>query len=155
MTANDPYPTPEGLPEPGLDPRTPDAGLEPPIEGTVPAVLTQDDKLWGMLGHLGAVAGYLGGVGQWVVPLVIFLVYKDKSKFVAFHALQSLIFQLVVGLVVLAITAGTCFMLAIPAILIGLAVSIIGAIVVGLQANNGEWSEYPLIGPWARRQVGA
>jgi len=154
MTANDPYPTPEGIPESAVR-HIPDPGLGPGVEPPLPAVLTQDDKLWGMLGHIGAVAGYLGGVGQWVVPLVIFLIYKDKSKFVAFHALQSLIFQLVVGLIVLAITAVSCFLLAIPAILIGMAVSIIGAIVVGIQANNGEWSEYPLIGPWARRQVGA
>ena len=145
MTANDPYPAPEGLSDPP----------PPTSEAPVPAILTQDDKLWGMLGHLGAVLGYLGGIGQWVVPLVIFLIYKDKSKFVAFHALQSLIFQALVGLIVLAISAGTCFFFAIPAILIGLGVSIIGAIVLGLQANNGEWSEYPLVGAWARKQVGA
>lgn len=146
MTANDPYPTPEGVPDPAI-PHS--------VEAPLPAVLTQDDKMWGMLGHIGAVAGYVGGVGQWVVPLVIYLIYKDKSKFVAFHALQSLIFQSLLGLIVLAISLCTCFLFAIPAIVIGLVLSIGGAIALGLQANNGEWSEYPLVGPWARRQVGA
>ena len=146
MTANDPYPTPEGVPSPSLPPTA---------EAPLPVVLTQDDKMWGMLGHIGAVAGYVGGVGQWVVPLVIFLIYKDKSKFVAFHALQSLVFQSLLGLIVLAVTLVTCFLFAIPAVLIGLTVSIGGAIALGLKANNGEWSEYPLVGAWARRQVGA
>lgn len=117
--------------------------------------IEQDDRTWAMLGHIAGLAGYLTGVGQYIGPLVIFVIYKDKSKFVAFHALQSLFFQLgllVAGLLVVVLAMLTCLggLLGIP-----LAVAaIVYPIVVALRAKDGEWYEYWLVGEWARRHVG-
>ena len=60
-----------------------------------------DERTWAMLAHLRTLVGYVFWIGAYLDPLVIYLVYKDKSSFVAFHALQSLVFQLA-GLVVAA-----------------------------------------------------
>jgi uncharacterized Tic20 family protein len=119
-----------------------------------PMLVTSDERLWAMLAHLAGILGYLGGIGQYVVPLVIYLSYKDRSQFVAFHALQSLYFQLGVlaaGFAVLAIALLTCVggLLALPLSVGALAYAIVAAI----RANQGEWFEYWLVGEWARRQV--
>src|SRR5688572_7263396 len=74
-----------------------------PMGSPSSAELTQDEKLWAMLAHLAGLLGYAVAFGQYIGPLVIYLLYKDKSRFVAFHALQSLYFQLgvlVAGLLV-------------------------------------------------------
>ena len=127
-----------------------------PLPGAPPITISQDDKLWAMLAHLAGLAGYLGGVLQYVAPLVIYLVYKDKSQFVAFHALQSLYFQLAVlvaGIIAGLITFVTCGVGA--PLLVGIGVgALVYVIIAAIKANQGEWFEYWLVGPWAKRTVG-
>jgi uncharacterized Tic20 family protein len=65
--------------------------------------LSADEKLWGMLAHLLTLLGYVVVVGEYIAPLVIYLVYKDRSRFVAFHALQALFFQLLALAVTIAL----------------------------------------------------
>lgn len=138
------------------DPATGPDPYASPLPGTPPITISQDDKLWAMLAHLAGLAGYLGGVLQYVAPLVIYLVYKDKSPFVAFHALQSLFFQLAVLVAfVLAgiITFVTCGIGA--PLMVGIGVgALVYAIIAAIKANQGEWFEYWLVGPWAKRTVG-
>lgn len=68
------------------DPRahaSPPAGSSPP---TGPAELTQEDRLMAA----GSYLGYL--VGFWlVVPIVVYVLKREKSRFVAFHSLQAII----------------------------------------------------------------
>lgn len=115
--------------------------------------VTQDEKLWGMLAHLLTLVGYVIWVGAYVVPLVIYIVYKEKSKFVAFHALQSLFFQLaaLVAGIVLLIPSIFCLFLPIFALAVGVLVYVILA---AIKAYNGELFEYWLVGQWARKMVG-
>jgi hypothetical protein len=109
--------------------------------------ITQDDKTMAMLAHLlGLFTGFLG-------PLIIYFIKKD-SKFVAFHALQEVFFQL--ALIVLTfITIVLCFLLVgfllLPFLAIGPLVYII---IACIKAFNGEWFEYVLVGQWARSTAG-
>lgn len=118
--------------------------------------LTADEKLWGMLAHLFTLLGYVISLGQYIAPLVIYLVYKDRSKFVAFHALQSLFFQLLalvvgVALVIFSIvTLGLGLILAIPALVALWIAVLVYTIIAAIQANNGVWYELPFVGQWAR-----
>ena len=53
----------------------------------------QDERTWSMLAHLSVLVNILSaGISALgpIVALVIWLVYKDRSQRVAFHALQSL-----------------------------------------------------------------
>lgn len=117
-----------------------------------------------MLAHLSVllnlITGFLGVVGA----LVIYMVYKDRSRYVAYQSLQSLIFQLIwwVGGGILAAIAWTISGV-LSAVLIGLLcmpiaciISLLplGALVYGIvgavQCNTGQDFRYWLIGDWVR-----
>jgi uncharacterized Tic20 family protein len=80
---------------------------------------------------LTLVLGLAGGVGALVgpiVPLVMYLGYREKSRFVAFHALQSFVYQ-VIGVLLYAVLA------AILAVWVAIAWTVSGllsAVLVGL-----------------------
>jgi uncharacterized Tic20 family protein len=121
--------------------------------------LSADEKLWGMLAHLLTLLGYVVVVGEYIAPLVIYLVYKDRSQFVAFHALQALFFQLLALAVVIAlvlfsiVTLGCGILLAAP-LTIALAIAVlVYTIIAAIQANNGVWYELPIVGRWARNTL--
>jgi len=64
-----------------------------------------DDRTWAMLGYL------LTFVGGFIAPLIVYLVKKDQSPFVRYHAAQALNLAITsaiysIGLFVLAIIAG-------------------------------------------------
>lgn len=122
--------------------------------------LTADEKLWGMLAHLLTLLGYVVTLGQYIAPLVIYLVYKDRSKFVAFHALQALFFQLIVlaasiALVIFVfITVGLGIIIAIPLLIALWIATLVYTIWAAIEANKGVWFELPIAGRWARSTMG-
>jgi uncharacterized Tic20 family protein len=131
--------------------------------------MTPDDEhTWGMLSHLSVLLNLITGFGGPIAALIIYLIYKDRSRFVAYHALQSMIFQLIWwyggGLLIGAMWAVVG---ALSAILIGvilipfalamtcvLAVLPLGAVVYGVigavQTNQGQDFKYWLVGDWVR-----
>jgi hypothetical protein len=122
------------------------------------ANVSDEERLWAMLAHLLALLGYVIWIGAYVAPLVVYLVYKDKSQFVAFHALQSLFFQLA-----LLVIGAICVLLALTIVLACIAIPVIALVSVGalayiivaaIRAYNGELFEYWLVGKWARQIVG-
>jgi uncharacterized Tic20 family protein len=54
----------------------------------------EDERTWSILAHLSMFLNLLTGFLGPVVALIIYLVYKDRSQKVAFHALQSMWFQI-------------------------------------------------------------
>jgi len=70
-----------------------------PVGGGISA---QDERTWSMLAHLSILLSLITGIGGPLAALVIWLVYKDKSQRVAFHALQSFWYQ-IVWIVILAV----------------------------------------------------
>ena len=61
-----------------------------PVGGEMSA---QDERTWSMLAHLSVLLSLVTGIGGPIAALVIWLVCKDQSQSVAFHALQSLWYQ--------------------------------------------------------------
>jgi uncharacterized protein len=53
----------------------------------------QDERTWSMVAHLSILLDLITAIGGPIAALVIWLVYKDRSQKVAFHALQSLWYQ--------------------------------------------------------------
>jgi uncharacterized protein len=75
----------------------------------------QDERTWSILAHLSVLAGLVG-----LMPLgalIVWLVYKDRSSRVGFHALQALWYQ-IAWLVIL--VAGWFITFVLSFILIGL-----------------------------------
>ena len=54
----------------------------------------EDERTWSVLAHLSMFLNLLTGFLGPVVALIIYLLYKDRSQKVAFHALQSMWFQI-------------------------------------------------------------
>ena len=57
------------------------------------AMSAQDEKMWSVLSHLSMFLNLFTGFLGPVAALIIWLVYKDRSRRVAFHALQSMWYQ--------------------------------------------------------------
>ena len=69
---------------------------EEPRLGSVPVggeMSAENERMWSTLAHLSVLLSLVTGIGGPIAALVIWLVYKDKSQRVAFHALQSLWYQ--------------------------------------------------------------
>lgn len=144
------------------------------MEQVTPYTPSQDEKMTAMLAHVVQIfSGFLG-------PLVIYLTKRD-SRFVAFHAIQALILQGTYFVVMVLIVGGwsgvslfitseaerhgsgskalSAFFPIFVLILCACAAAywvtmLILGILHGVKSVNGEWSQYPLIGRWARRWAG-
>ena len=57
-------------------------------------ISAQEERTWSVLSHLSMFLNLLTGFLGPVVALIIWLVYKDRSQKVAFHALQSMWYQI-------------------------------------------------------------
>ena len=79
--------------------------------------LTSEERLMAMLSHLSIL---FGGI---ILPIILWATQKDKSRFIRYHALQSIFFQIAyVVLLVLLIVAFALF-----AIFFGLGLGILTA----------------------------
>jgi len=108
----------------------------PPSPATGP--VTQDEKMIAMIAHL------VTFLSSFIGPLVIWLMKKDDSPFVADHAREVLNFQITL-LIYGAICAVLVFLfigiLLLPLLgLFAMIVTIIGAV----KASSGEMYRYPL-----------
>jgi len=106
----------------------------------------------------------MGSVRRLAVLLVIYLIYKDRSRYVAYHAMQSFVFQLIFwvgGGILAGITwaiSSVLAMVLIGCLLMPIAllfsvlpiVALVYGIIGGVQCNNGQDFKYWLVGDWVR-----
>ena len=110
----------------------------------------EDERTWSMLSHLSVLAALLG-----LMPLgalIIWLVYKDRSPRVGFHALQALWYQiawlviLVVGwFVTIFLSLILIGLLLIPVMLLASLVPLIHGSYAAYKVYEGEDYRYPYI----------
>ncbi|GAB3673682.1 DUF4870 domain-containing protein [Angustibacter aerolatus] len=123
------YQQPAGYQQPGQPYPAPGAGQAP--------LSPAEDRQWAMLGHLGAII--LGIVS----PLIVWLVFKDRSRFVDDQGKEALNFQITVLIawVAASVLAAVAIGFALyPIIWIG---NLVLCIMAGLAANKGEAYRYP------------
>lgn len=97
-----------------------------------------DEKMWAVLVHLG------GALVSILVPLIGYLVLKDRGPFVRSQTATALNFQLTL---LIAYIAGAVLTLVIIGIFILIAaaiVNIVFAIIAAVKAGRGEWYQYPI-----------
>lgn len=130
----------------------------------LPPLSPAEERQWAMIAHLGVLFNLVSGFLGPLVPLIIYMIYKDRSRYVAYQSLQGLVFQLIwwVGGGALAgVTWAATSILGV--VLIGLLciplaclfsalplVALIYGVYGGIQCNQGEDFKYWLIGDWFR-----
>jgi uncharacterized Tic20 family protein len=112
----------------------------------------QDERTWSMLAHLSVLLNLITGIGGPIAALIIWLVYRDKSQRVAFHALQSLWYQIAwivilsVGWIVTGILMFVLIgFLLIPVMLLASLVPFIHQCYAAYKVNQGVDYRYPII----------
>lgn len=137
----------------------------PSYTPTPPAPLSQsEERNWAMLAHLSVLANLVTGFLGPVAALVIYMMYKDRSRYVAYQSMQALVFQLVFWVGGGALV-GIAWALtgALSAILIGILCipfacifsflplgALVYGVIGGVQCSNGNDFRYWLVGDWVR-----
>jgi hypothetical protein len=127
-----------------------------------------DERTWGMLSHLSVLLNLVTGFGGPIAALIIYLVYRDRSRFVAYHALQAMVFQLIwwfgggvlIGLMWAIVGALSAILIGIVLIPVAACITPIlmlmpvGALIYGVvgavQVSQGQDFKYWLAGDWVR-----
>jgi hypothetical protein len=139
--------------------------LPPPVDDAIPP---STEHNWAMIAHLSILLNLFTGFLGPILALIIYLVYKDRSRYIAYQSLQATIFQLIVwvgvGLVIGAmwlVTAalsivligllcipftllGTIFLLFVPI------ASLVYGVIAAIKCSRGEDFRYWLVGDWVR-----
>jgi uncharacterized membrane protein len=132
---------------------------------------TSDERTMAMLAHA------LQVFGSWIAPLIIFLLRRE-SRFVAFHALQALLLQILHTIMMVLFMGGifltmifyiipnsgshardfpTPLFLVVPLfgmVFIALSMgTLVIAVIYAFKAGRGEWADYPVLGKLARKML--
>jgi uncharacterized Tic20 family protein len=125
MSTENPYVDPSGVPP------------QKPVMS--PSGLTDEERTWGMLAHISPFIAGIAGL-PFLGPLVVWMIYKEKSEFVSDQAKESLNFQLTV-LIAILICAATCVgLIVLPVVAIG---ALVYQIIAAMEANKGVQYRYP------------
>lgn len=113
-------------------------------------ILTQDEKTFGMLCHLSALAGLFFPFGNFLGPLIVWLIKKDSSTFIDGEGKSAMNFQLTVliancvllilGIILSFICIGIVFFILMGVVFI---VTYVYAVIAGISANEGKPYSYP------------
>lgn len=95
---------------------------------------TQDEKTVAMLAHL------LTFVSSILAPLIIYLVKKDESQFVATHAKESLNFQITMVIISIGLAITIIGLFLIWAVWV---FALVCVIIATIRANEGKIYRYP------------
>ena len=157
-TLEPPSGDPPPLQPPADDPRIgdPPPPETPGMQFMLDGAPSGEERAWGVLAHLLAAAGYMTGFGYlgWVGPLVVWIKKRDGSPFIAYHALQSLFFQLAWTAV---LTVGWSLLFyahwLIPILFFAVSIPVVWSLIAAVRTFNSGWFEYPVAGGWAREMV--
>ena len=98
---------------------------------------TQDDKTMGLLAHILGIFAYFVG------PLIIWLIKKDTSPFVADQAKEALNFQITMTLLAVASFVLACIGVGFVILPIVGVVNIVFSILAAVETNKGVAYRYP------------
>lgn len=129
---------------------------------------TSDERTWAMLSHLSVLANLVTGFLGPIAALVIYLIFKDRSRYVAYHSMQAFVFQLIwwvgggaaagvawaISGALVAVVGLGCLLMpgALLLTLVPVAALIYG-VVGAVQCSQGQDFRYWLIGDWTRKTL--
>lgn len=138
--------------------------LPPPSPVGTAMATTSEERTWSLIAHLSILLNLFTAVLGPLVALVIYFVFRDRSKYIAYQSFQSFLFQLIfwvgagfligimwaltgilsIVLIGLCLIPIACVISLVP--LVALGYGIVGAIKTG----QGEDFRYWLVGDWTR-----
>jgi len=123
-----------------------------------------EERTWAMLSHLSVLVNLFTGFVGPIVALVIYLVFRDRSRYVAYHSLQSFLNQLiwwVCGGTIIGLTWAASLTLSV--VLIGLCllpfacvfsfmplISVVQGMIGAVKTSQGQDYSYWWVGEWVR-----
>jgi uncharacterized Tic20 family protein len=125
---------------------------------------TSDERTWAMIAHLSILINLFTGFFGPIAALVIYLLYKDRSRYVAYQSMQSFVIQLI-GWVGFGFIIGSAWAIVgvLSVFIVGLclipfaillsflpAVITIYAVIAAVRTSQGEDFRYWAIGDWVR-----
>ena len=128
-------PTPQGYGPPGYPPPSPLVGPYSPLVGRP---LTQDEKTWGLLAHLGGL--FLG----FIAPLIVLLAKGTESPYTRAQAVEALNFQITLAIAYLVAIISLIVLIGfvlLPLVAIG---HVVFGILASVASSRGELYRYPL-----------
>jgi uncharacterized Tic20 family protein len=96
---------------------------------------TSDEKTFAILSHILTI------VAPILAPLIIYLIKKDESKYVSYHAKESLNFQITLILVVILLFISIIGILLVW--IVGI-VALVFVIIATIRASEGKLYKYPM-----------
>ena len=117
------------------------------------APVTDQERTWAMAAHLATLLGSAVPFGNVLAPLVIWLVQRDRSRFVRKHALESLLFQVGLGVAAVVLVmwmmmsmarGGAGILLPILGVLALTVADLLYMVLAAIRANEGKVWEYPI-----------
>jgi len=108
-----------------------------------------EERTWAMVAHIGVLIAAWLAMG-FLCPLIIWLVFRDRSDFVKRHAVESLNFQIslliysALAAVLIFITFGLGVLIVVPLIVIGAIAALVVIILATVAASGGDDYRYPL-----------
>jgi uncharacterized Tic20 family protein len=158
-----------------------------PVTAPRDVLTTDNERMWATIAHASVLLTLLIGLPTagvatlftLFIPLMVYMYYREKSEFVAYHALQAFVLQLIgtVGWVMVLVVgwlAAAILILVLAITIIGIPVALLlalamivftvasfglplGMIVFGLiaawEAYQGKWYRLPYIGLWLEKQM--
>ena len=142
--------------------------VDQPVPVPATPLSPQEERQWAMLAHLSVLLNLITGFLGVLAPLVMYMIYKDRSRYVAYQSLQSLVMQLIwwvgggiltgiawaiTGVLSAVVIGILCIPFALIISVMPLAAIIYG-IIAGVQTSQGRDFKYWLIGDWLRGTLG-
>ena len=103
-----------------------------------------DEKLWAMLCHLSALAGYVIPFGNIIGPLIIWMMKKEEYALVDDQGKESLNFQISITIYVFISIVLIFLLVGIPLLILIALFALVMMIIAGIKAYDGEKYRYPL-----------
>ena len=124
--------------------------------------VTDEERFASMIAYLSGLVGYVVVIPlvSLIGPCAMYFIYREQSKFIAFHALQAIYLQLASLCIIMGMAIGTIltcgigFIIAKPILGLLWFVMVVTTLFMAVKANRGEIYELWSIGPRARRRVG-
>lgn len=109
-----------------------------------PLTLSKDERMWAMLAHISAIAGFIFPFGNIIGPLLIWILKKEEFPFVDDQGKEALNFQISITVYVIISIILVFVLIGIPLIIIVGLFALVMSIIAAINAYDGNAYRYPL-----------